>query len=317
MATHYYLVSGKSFEERDEPASVDEGSKDISWIHLVSPTPEEQESVLGAVGMSPRAVEMLMDQRPHPEVVVLDGTFASIMPVQVPGEWRREYLRYAVRRRTLVTMTEVEIPYLEEFRRRVVEQGAESATNPLSDLLMSCGRADKDALQAMRSRVDELERLLDDDPDAISFARIRELKRAILVCGNICEDQLFVLASSDSPAAHEIIPHTNEPVREAVLALVKYVDRSFDRLESRSRQLESQLQMIYQKRTEDRLRFLTVISAVFMPLTLIAGIYGMNFEVIPELDEPYAYQICIGLMVALAAGMLVWFYRRGWFTPTD
>ncbi len=55
------------------------------------------------------------------------------------------------------------------------------------------------------------------------------------------------------------------------------------------------------------------ISAIFLPLTLLAGIYGMNFEYMPELDDRYSYFAVLGVMVLLAMTMLFFFYRRGWF----
>jgi magnesium transporter len=60
------------------------------------------------------------------------------------------------------------------------------------------------------------------------------------------------------------------------------------------------------------MKVLTVITTVFMPLTLIAGIYGMNFRHIPGLDAPWAFFAVLGFMVALAAGMLWLLRRRGW-----
>lgn len=61
------------------------------------------------------------------------------------------------------------------------------------------------------------------------------------------------------------------------------------------------------------MKTLTVITTVFMPLTLIAGIYGMNFTNMPELGWKYGYPAVMVLMFALAAGMVLWFQRRGWF----
>ncbi|WP_025700638.1 magnesium/cobalt transporter CorA, partial [Paenibacillus forsythiae] len=61
------------------------------------------------------------------------------------------------------------------------------------------------------------------------------------------------------------------------------------------------------------MKTLTVITTIFMPLTLIAGIYGMNFNVMPELDFPYGYPIVLLLMLLLGGSMVLWFRRRGWF----
>ena len=59
-------------------------------------------------------------------------------------------------------------------------------------------------------------------------------------------------------------------------------------------------------------RTLSVVAALFLPPTLIASIYGMNFANMPELNEPYAYYIALGAMVASAVGTWVWFKAKGW-----
>ncbi|MNR49176.1 Magnesium transport protein CorA [compost metagenome] len=61
------------------------------------------------------------------------------------------------------------------------------------------------------------------------------------------------------------------------------------------------------------MKTLTVITTIFMPLTLIAGIYGMNFRVMPELDWNYGYFGVLLLMLVLGVGMVRWFRRSGWF----
>ncbi|MXQ52819.1 magnesium/cobalt transporter CorA [Shimazuella alba] len=58
---------------------------------------------------------------------------------------------------------------------------------------------------------------------------------------------------------------------------------------------------------------LTVITTIFMPLTFIAGIYGMNFEYMPELKWHYGYFFVLGCMFAISIGMFLWFKHKGWF----
>jgi magnesium transporter len=65
-------------------------------------------------------------------------------------------------------------------------------------------------------------------------------------------------------------------------------------------------------RTNEIMRVLTVISSIFIPLTFIAGVYGMNFAHMPELKQPYGYFACLGLMLAVAIGQLLFFKRRRW-----
>lgn len=60
------------------------------------------------------------------------------------------------------------------------------------------------------------------------------------------------------------------------------------------------------------MQLLAVVSAIFIPLTFIAGVYGMNFQRMPELQYPYAYPIVIGLMIMIAVILLIFFNRKGW-----
>ena len=66
------------------------------------------------------------------------------------------------------------------------------------------------------------------------------------------------------------------------------------------------------QRTNDVMMVLTLMASIFIPLTFIAGIYGMNFERMPELGHPWGYPVALGVMAAVAVGMVVWFRRRGW-----
>ncbi|MBU5211895.1 MULTISPECIES: magnesium/cobalt transporter CorA [Heyndrickxia] len=61
------------------------------------------------------------------------------------------------------------------------------------------------------------------------------------------------------------------------------------------------------------MKVLTVITTIFMPLTLIAGIYGMNFDYMPELHWNLGYFIILILMFIIGAGMSLWFMKKGWF----
>ena len=62
----------------------------------------------------------------------------------------------------------------------------------------------------------------------------------------------------------------------------------------------------------DIMKFLTVFSVIFIPLTFIAGIYGTNFDFLPELHYKYSYFIMLGVMVVVAISMLLYFRNRKW-----
>ncbi len=71
-------------------------------------------------------------------------------------------------------------------------------------------------------------------------------------------------------------------------------------------------------RTNDVMKLLTIMASIFIPLTFLAGIYGMNFEAMPELHTPWGYPALLGVMTLTALGMLYYFRRRGWLgEPSD
>ncbi|HBL13997.1 MAG TPA: magnesium and cobalt transport protein CorA [Cyanobacteria bacterium UBA11162] len=83
------------------------------------------------------------------------------------------------------------------------------------------------------------------------------------------------------------------------------------------RELASGLMDVYLSSVGNKMneimKVLTVISTVFIPLTFIAGVYGMNFEHMPELKWTWGYFACWGIMIAIATSLCVFFWRRGWF----
>jgi magnesium transporter len=54
------------------------------------------------------------------------------------------------------------------------------------------------------------------------------------------------------------------------------------------------------------------MASFFIPITFVAGVYGMNFEHIPELDWKYAYGAFWGVCISISAGLAIYFWRKGW-----
>ena len=82
------------------------------------------------------------------------------------------------------------------------------------------------------------------------------------------------------------------------------------------REMASGLMDVYlssmSNRMNEIMKVLTIISTIFIPLTFVTSIYGMNWPHIPEFALRYGYEICIALMAAVGLAMLYLFWRRGW-----
>jgi magnesium transporter len=73
---------------------------------------------------------------------------------------------------------------------------------------------------------------------------------------------------------------------------------------------------VYLSNTSNRMnevmKVLTIMSSIFIPITFIAGVYGMNFDVMPELRSPYGYAIVWAVMLTIIIGQIVYFRRKKW-----
>ena len=95
-----------------------------------------------------------------------------------------------------------------------------------------------------------------------------------------------------------------------VLEHIERVVRHVQRLEQNA---ETAVQMHFNaqsNRTNDIMRTLTVLTAVFLPLNLMAGIFGMNFEFMPVLHLEYGFEASIAFMVLIAVGLMFYFWRK-------
>ncbi|KPK49200.1 MAG: hypothetical protein AMS22_14045 [Thiotrichales bacterium SG8_50] len=98
--------------------------------------------------------------------------------------------------------------------------------------------------------------------------------------------------------------------------LLEHIRRVSEFSVNQQREIDSLVQLHFSAvahRTNEIVRVLTLISAIFLPLTLVAGIFGMNFQNMPELKTEYGYFFALGGMFTLAAGLLIYFRIKHWF----
>jgi magnesium transporter len=166
------------------------------------------------------------------------------------------------------------------------------------------------ALETEGNSLDLLEdRVLEPRAPAV-FAETTEIKRRLLsyrrtlwplreLAGALLRDEDAGIPANSRPYLRDIYDHTVE--------LVDLVEVFRETATSLS---ELHLAMV-SARMNDVMRFLTIISTIFMPLTFIAGVYGMNFKYMPELEWKPGYFVILGLMALVAFGLIGWFKYHG------
>lgn len=127
-------------------------------------------------------------------------------------------------------------------------------------------------------------------------AQTRITKKLLLITQNVINQ---IEVNEDSKTALQ-------DIKDKLLSLVLHYDEI---LENSTNLLSTYLSVNAQK-NNDVMKLLTIFSAFFLPLTFLAGIYGMNFDVMPELKMEYGYFIILGVMFATAITIFIWFKKK-------
>jgi magnesium transporter len=147
--------------------------------------------------------------------------------------------------------------------------------------------------------------------DNVVLEEIMDLRRSVSRLRRISARQLEVLYRISHGEFPQIPEHILPYYRDVHDHLLRITD-----LSESYRDLVSSLFDIHfsvvANRNNDVMKTLTVLSSIILPLSLIAGIYGMNFENMPELKTAYGYFATLGLMAVVAIILLIYFWRRGW-----
>jgi len=171
-------------------------------------------------------------------------------------------------------------------------------------------------LEHEEDKVEELINLSKNSDNPIILERIEKhrdnynfLKRSIIPL----RDSLYDIKSIKDDNVFNLIENENfsffSRLYQKSLELLEQIESDMSALDSASNLFFS----AQTHKMNEIMKTLTIVSSIFIPLTFIVGVYGMNFENMPELQYPYGYHTVIGIMVLMGIGMLIYFKKRRWF----
>ena len=167
------------------------------------------------------------------------------------------------------------------------------------------------ALEALGDYLEDLEAETLDNPRPIHLRRMYEVRRKLLELRRAIWPQREAINSLIVMEHPMIGADVRLHLRDCYDHVVQVIDVTESYRELVGTLMDLYLSMLGQ-RTNDVMKVLTVTATIFIPLTFIAGVYGMNFTHMPELTVPWAYPAVLGLMAVTAGGMVVYFWRKGW-----
>ncbi len=180
-------------------------------------------------------------------------------------------------------------------------------------MLMQLSSQSNQVAERVSRRVIHLAAQMDRDANVIKMEQILAEKANLRALEAVDEESSPVYGLLKITNSEALNLTGLESYFQVVLGNTDFLTRNVYRLSSRLADLYQRYVVNAQDKMNQRLTALTIISAIFLPLTLLSGIYGMNFEDMPELHLRYAYPALLGIMAAIAFGLWRYFKRNGWF----
>ena len=160
--------------------------------------------------------------------------------------------------------------------------------------------------------IEALEGTILKDPVQGTLNRIHTLKREMLYMRKQVwpvREALSHILKEPPPLIREVDTVRISDTYDHLINILEVIDSYRDLLLN----MQDLYMSVINNRMNEVMKVLTIIATIFIPLTFIAGIYGMNFKFMPELDLKYGYFGVLGLMAAIAIGLVVYCRRKGWF----
>lgn len=233
---------------------------------------------------------------------------------QRDGRLHSDQVSMFLGRTTLLTFQDVHRTDLEPIRQRIRTTGSRLRENDASFLLYVLLDGIVDGyfplLEQYSERLEDLEEELLERPSQGTLQQIHAIKRELMLIRRAAWPMRELIANLQRDK-HECLSDTSQTyLRDVYDHCGQIIDLIETYREVASAIAETYISVV-SNRTNDIVKVLTIIGTIFIPLTFLAGVYGMNMP-IPENQSTLAYPLFWGTCIVVAGGMLLWFRRRGW-----
>ena len=290
----------------------------VTWVNINSSAPALVSEIGRVLNIHPLVQEDIVntDQRPKFEdwdnygyVVLKMFSFNKAL-----NDSEQEQVSFIIGDNFLISFQERPGDVFEAVRKRLVNNKGR-IRKMQADYLMYCLMDSVvDQYFVVLDRISEqvvvLEDIVDDDPNTENLKKIQRIKQEVIFIRRftvpVKELVLSLIKSEASYIRGGIIPFLGD-LQDHSSQVVESIEMLRDLIVSVLEIASSALS----NKMNDIMKVLTIISTIFIPITFIAGIYGMNFE-IPELKYQHGYQAVLGLMLVLVIAMLIYFKKKKW-----
>lgn len=166
-------------------------------------------------------------------------------------------------------------------------------------------------LDDIGEQIETLDAELDDNPDKTTLNTIRDLKRQTILLRQSIRPLKEVLVRVERDEISHFTESTMIFLRDARDHITETLE-SLDTFRDMLSGMANLYLSIISNKTNDVMKMLTIIASIFIPLTFLAGIYGMNFKYMPELGKAWAYPTLLCVMLGICVSLIVFFKKKKW-----
>jgi magnesium transporter len=315
-ASHY---TDEMYENLERSNSLLSGSMN-RWVHI---TGLSDTSIIEEVGkifhLHPLVLEDIVNTDQQPKIEEYEDSLFIVMKKlkfdDKTESIRSEHVPIVLGKNFILTFREEAGDIFDSIRHRIEKSrwrerglGVDYLAYALIDAIVD---AYFSVLEEVGERIESCESLMDENPSPEILKNIHTLRNELIfmkkalwplreLAGNLVRKPYSLIDDAIAPYLRDLYDHVIQIVETTDL----YREMLSSMRESYASAMSTQMNRVMQ--------VLTIIATIFIPLTFIAGIYGMNFEYMPELSWKYAYPVIWGLMLMIASFMLLYFRKKRW-----
>ena len=291
-------------------------SESVSWINIDGVSDLALIGRIGQIfGLHPLALEDCVHVPQRPKIEFYESNVYIVVQAITPQSPDGEQVSIFLGEDFVITLQEKQGELFEPVRNRIRRAGSLLRKQKADFLAYSLLDAVIDgyfpALEKFHEEFEDIEEEVINNPRQETARHIHKLKNELASLRRVIWPERDVVNS--------LLRHETTLISDYCRTYLKdcydHVIQVFDVIET-YRELMSSLMETYMNSISNRLnqvmKLLTIIATIFMPLTFITGVYGMNFKNMPELQWEYGYFMVLGAVVVIALSMLEYFRRKRW-----
>ena len=290
----------------------------INWININGLSGGAVEKLCAMLGIHPLVVEDILTAEHRPKLENYDDylfLITKMLTMHDDGSIEYEQVSFILKGKILISFQESPGDCFSAVRERIMAGGGRLRKFGADYLLYALVDNIVDyyfiVLERLGDRLESFDEALGVEDDSLFIRNLQGLKRELARMRRVIwpvRDSISALARTDSIQMQaSLAPYLRDLYEnsvQAIEALESYREHTSSIIELHLTEVNTNMSRV--------MKVLTILSAIFIPITFIVGLYGMNFRYMPELAQPWGYPAALGLMAAVVIGELVYFKIRKW-----